>query len=143
MAGLRLGYGVAKEDIIATLRRICPPWNVNALAQKAGIIAIAKGEYLKRCQAELREAKAYLYAELSSLGLPPLPSEANFFLVKVGNATEFRRELLGRRILVRDCSSFGLPQYIRIAPRTLPECRRLVTAITEIRARQHICRLRL
>jgi len=37
------------------------------------------------------------------------------------------------RILVRDCSSFGLPQYIRIAPRTLSECRILVAAIKEIR----------
>lgn len=135
MAGLRLGYGVARDEIIATLRRICPPWNVNVVAQKAGIEAIGSGNYLKRCQAELREAKNYLVTELARLGLPPLPSEAHFFLVEVGNATEFRLELLTRRILVRDCSSFGLPQYIRIAPRTLPECRRLVTAITEIRDR--------
>jgi len=132
MAGLRLGYGIARQEIIATLRRVCPPWNVNMVAQKAGIIAIAKEEYLKRCQIELREAKAYLYAELSRLGLPPLPSEANFFLVEVGHASELRHELLKRRILVRDCSSFGLPQYIRIAPRTLPECQRLVAAIKEI-----------
>ena len=133
MAGLRLGYGVAKEEIITNLRRICPPWNVNALAQKAGIIAVAKEGYLEQCQAELRKAKNYLVAELSSLGLPPLPSEANFFLVEVGDASWFRRELLKRRMLVRDCSSFGLPRYIRIAPRTLPECRILVTAIKEIK----------
>jgi histidinol-phosphate aminotransferase len=135
MAGLRLGYGVAKEEIIATLRRICPPWNVNALAQKAGMASIVKEKYLEQCQARLRKAKTYLMTELSSLGLPPLPSETNFFLVEVGDASCFRRELLKRRMLVRDCTSFGLPQYIRIAPRTLPECRSLVTAITEIRDR--------
>jgi histidinol-phosphate aminotransferase len=133
MAGLRLGYGVAKEEIIANLRRICPPWNVSALAQKAGVIAIAEEEYLKRCQAELRGAKDYLRTELSSLGLSPLPSEANFFLVDVGNAAAFRQSLLQKRILVRDCSSFGLPSYIRIAPRTLPECQRLVAAIREVK----------
>lgn len=132
MAGLRLGYGVAKREIITTLRRVCPPWNVNALAQKAGIIALAKEGYLERCQAKLRKAKTYLVAELSSLGLPPLPSEANFFLVEVGDASWFRRELLERGMLVRDCTSFGLPQYIRIAPRTLSECRILVAAIKEI-----------
>ncbi len=135
MAGLRLGYGVAKEKIIVNLRRICPPWNVNVLAQKAGIIAIAREEYLKRCQIELRQAKNYLVAELSSLGLPPLPSEANFFLVKVGDAPRFRRELLKRMILVRDCTSFGLPQYVRIAPRTLPQCQKLITAIKEVRGK--------
>ncbi len=134
MAGLRLGYGVAREEIIAILRRICPPWNVNALAQKAGIIAMNEEGYLKRCQIELREAKNYLIAELSSLGLSPLPSEANFFLVKVGDASRFRHELLKRKMLVRDCSSFGLPQYIRVAPRTLPECQSLVAAIKEVSA---------
>jgi histidinol-phosphate aminotransferase len=133
MAGLRLGYGVAKREIIASLRRICPPWNVNALAQKAGMIAIAKEKYLEQCQARLRKAKNYLVAELSSLGLPPLPSEANFFLVQVGDASWFRLELLKRRMLVRDCTSFGLPKYIRIAPRTLSECRILVAAIKEIK----------
>lgn len=135
LAGLRLGYGVAREEIIVTLRRICPPWNVNALAQKAGIIAMNEEGYLKRCQIELKEAKNYLIAELSSLGLSPLPSEANFFLVKVGNAAKFRHELLKRKILVRDCTSFGLPQYIRVAPRTLPECQSLVGAVRELVAR--------
>ena len=133
IAGLRLGYGVARQEMIATLRRICPPWNVNVVAQKAGITAIAEEGFLKRCQIELRETKKYLVAQLSRLGLSPLPSEANFFLVEVGNAAEFRHELLKRRILVRDCSSFGFPQYIRIAPRTLPECQRLVAAVEEIR----------
>ncbi|HUS03948.1 MAG TPA: histidinol-phosphate transaminase [Dehalococcoidia bacterium] len=131
MPGLRLGYGVARGKIIANLRRICPPWNVNTLAQKAGTIAIAKEEYLKQCQVELKEAKDYLKVALLGLGLPPLPSEANFFLVEVGNASRFRRELLKRKILVRDCTSFGLPQYIRIASRTLPECQRLVATIKE------------
>jgi len=135
MAGLRLGYGVASEEVIATLRRICPPWNVNALAQRAGVIAINEEEYCQRCQVDIREARGYLVAELSNLGLPPLPSEANFFLVKVGDASWFRCELLKRKILVRDCTSFGLPQYVRIAPRTLPECQRLIAAVKEVRSR--------
>lgn len=134
LAGLRLGYGVAGEEIIANMCRICPPWNVNAVAQQAGIVALKEEGYLKRCQAELKEAKSYLVAELSRLGLSPVPSEANFFLVEVGNASEFRHNLLQRRILVRDCTSFGLPSYVRISPRTLPECRRLVAAIEEMMA---------
>jgi histidinol-phosphate aminotransferase len=137
MAGLRLGYGLARAEIITTLRRLCPPWNVNTAAQEAGVIATNEEEHLKQCQAELREAKDYLVAELSCLGLPPLPSEANFFLVEVGNASEFRRALLNRRMMVRDCSSFGLPQHIRIAPRTLPECQSLVAAIKEVQDEHH------
>jgi histidinol-phosphate aminotransferase len=130
--GLRLGYGVARGEIIANLRRICPPWNVNALAQKAGVIAVNQEEYLNQHRIELREAKSYLVRELSHLGLQPLPSEVNFFLIEVGSASRFRQELLKQKILVRDCTSFGLPQYIRIAPRTLPECHRLVAAIQQV-----------
>jgi len=132
LAGLRLGYGVARREIIATMGCLCPPWNVNAVAQQAGIMVLGEGEYLKRCQAELRRARSYLVAELSRLRLSPIPSAANFFSVEVGNAAEFRHNLLQKRILVRDCASFGLPGYVRIASRTLPECRRLVTAIKEM-----------
>jgi len=135
LAGLRLGYGVAGKDIIDSLKRIRPPWNVNAVAQQAGIIALKDQGYLKLCQVKIKEAKDYLIAELSHLGLPPLPSEASFFLIKVDNSAEFRRRLLEHKILVRDCTSFGLPGYIRLAPRTLPECHQLVEATKKIRGR--------
>jgi histidinol-phosphate aminotransferase len=132
LAGLRLGYGVAGEEIIATLRRLCPPWNVNAVAQQAGTAVVVAEGYLEDCQVKLKEAKGYLVAELSRLGLTPVPSAAHFLLVEVGDAPAFRRELLQRRMLVRDCTSFGLPAYVRISPRTLPECRRLVRSIEEM-----------
>lgn len=137
LAGLRLGYGVAGEEIIANLCRICPPWNVNAVAQQAGIRVLDEEGYLKQCQAELRQTKGYLVTELNRLGLSPLPSAANFFLVEVGNAAQFRRKLLQKGILVRDCTSFGLSGHVRISPRTLPECRRLVTAVEEMMAAEH------
>ena len=78
------------------------------------------------------EAKQFLIKGLTRLGFKVLPSDANYFLVKVGNAREFRNSLLKHDILVRDCSSFGLPEYVRIAPRTMPECEKLVAAIGSI-----------
>jgi len=132
LAGLRLGYGVAGKEIISTLSRLCPPWNVNAVAQQAGLAAVAAEDYLRQCQIKLKPAKNYLVTELSRLGLPPVPSAANFLLVEVGSAPEFRQKLLQRRVLVRDCTSFGLPGYVRISPRTMPECRRLVRALEEM-----------
>ncbi len=132
LAGLRLGYAIATESIISVLKRVRPPWNVNSLAQKAGIMAINADNYLEECSTKIREAKIFLVQELGHLELSPLPSRTNFFLVKVGNATKFRQALLMKGFLVRDCTSFGLPQYIRLAPRTLPECQRLITAIKEV-----------
>ena len=137
LAGLRLGYAVSAEPIISVLKRVRPPWNVSAVAQKAGIIALNADDYLEECKSKIREARQFLVKELTNLGLPPLPSQTNFFLVEVGPAAEFRQALLRKGILVRDGTSFGLPDYIRLAPRTLPECRKLITAIKETGVYRH------
>lgn len=131
LSGLRLGYIVAEKSIISDLRRVRPPWSVNAVAQKAGLLAIKEDGYLEECRAKLQEVRNFLVTELVSLGLFPLPSQTNFFLVEVGDAKQFRQTLLERKILVRDCASFGLPEYIRLGIRTMPECQRLITAIKE------------
>lgn len=141
LAGLRLGYAVAEESIISSLRRIQSPWSVNVVAQRAGLLAIKEEGYLEECRDRLREARNFLVAELTSLGLHPLPSQCNFFLLEVGEAKQFRRALLEKGILVRDCTSFGLPEYIRLAVQTLPRCQRLITAIKETGV-LHKCRLR-
>ncbi|MDP2729029.1 MAG: histidinol-phosphate transaminase [Dehalococcoidales bacterium] len=133
LAGLRLGYAVADKEIIRTLRRVCPPWNVNTVAQKAGIAALNDTDYLEQCNREIKKAKHFLVDELKRLGFSLLPSETNFFLVKVTSAKDFRTTLLKQGILVRDCTSFGLPDYVRIAARTIPDCVKLVDAIREMR----------
>jgi histidinol-phosphate aminotransferase len=137
LAGLRLGYAIAAEPIISALKQVRPPWNVSVAAQKAGILALNADSHLEECGSKIREAKDFLVQELKHLGLSPIPSQTNFFLVKVGNAAEFRQALLEREILVRDCTSFGLPHYIRLAPRALPECQRLIVAIKEAGVLSH------
>ena len=137
LAGLRLGYSIAAESIISILKRVRPPWNVNAVAQKAGICALNADVYLQECGAKIQEIKNYLITELTHLGLSPVPSKTNFFLVKVGNATEFRHSMFKKGILVRDCTSFDLPEYIRLAPRKLSECQNLIAAIKELRGYSH------
>ncbi|HCP60050.1 MAG TPA: aspartate aminotransferase [Dehalococcoidia bacterium] len=129
LPGLRLGYAVASKKIIHDLRKVCPPWNINAVAQKAGVIALGDSSYLRQCEVKVRQVKQFLLSELGQIGFTVLPSKTNFFLVKVGNGRKFRACLLRHGILVRDCASFGLPEYVRIAARTMPECRRLITTL--------------
>ena len=129
LAGLRLGYAIANQEIIESLRRVRPPWNVNVVAQKAGVIALEDTDYLERCEQEVRQVKQFLTTELYRSGFTVVPSKANFFLVRVGNARDFRSALLKHGILVRDCTSFGLPEYIRITPRLMPECQKLIATI--------------
>ncbi|MFQ5826396.1 MAG: pyridoxal phosphate-dependent aminotransferase [Dehalococcoidia bacterium] len=134
LAGLRMGYAIAHPQTISALRRVCPPWNTSAVAQRAAMAALRDEKFLAQSLARLREARDFLVVELTRLGLPPLPSRVNFFLVEVDDAARFRLALLKKGILVRDCTSFGLPRHVRIAVRPLPQAQRLIQALGEVTA---------
>ena len=133
LAGLRLGYAIANKELINGLRKVQPPWNVNIVAQKAGVMALRDTDYLDQCRKRIMEAKKFLVDKLYRIGFPPLPSKTNFLLVRVGDGKSFRTALLRHGILVRDCTSFGLPEYVRIAPRTMPECQKLIATIRTLK----------
>jgi histidinol-phosphate aminotransferase len=132
LAGLRLGYAVGSPDILEALRRARPPWSVNALAQAAGIAALQDTAHLTHCLARIAQAKHDFVAGLWAVGLTPVPSTTHFFLVRVGNGTTCRHALLRHGMLVRDCASFGLPAYIRVATRRPEENARLLTVLKEL-----------
>ncbi len=129
LAGLRLGYAVGHETIVNALARVRPAWNVNALAQAAGLAALSDQAYLDRTLRNLARHKETLIEGLRRLGWSPLPSAVHFFLMQVGDGAAFRQELLCHRIQVRDCASFGLPSYVRIAPRLPDENAQLLAAV--------------
>ncbi|MGQ4809055.1 Histidinol-phosphate aminotransferase [Candidatus Entotheonellaceae bacterium PAL068K] len=129
LAGVRLGYAVGHPQVIRALATVRPPWNVNALAQAAGIAALEDPSHLHRSLTKLAHAKPPLVQGLQALGFVPVPSRTHFFLIPVGHATALRRALLQGGILVRDCTSFGLPAYIRVASRRPDENARLLAAL--------------
>ena len=131
LAGLRLGYAVAAPSVAQALAKVKMPWSVSVAAQAAGLAALSDAEHVARGRAEVGAAKDYLTREMRRLGLPVLPSAANFLLVDVGDGGAFRDALLRRGCCLRDCASFGLPRYVRIGMRPVGECRRLVEAIEE------------
>jgi histidinol-phosphate aminotransferase len=137
LAGLRLGYAVGAEEMIATLVQVRPPWSINAMAQAAGIAALRDQSHLARSLELLAAAKGELMAALADVGMKVLPSAAPFFLarrrpIRVSNGAAVRSALLSKGILVRDCASFDLPEYIRICTRRPKENARLVAALREV-----------
>ena len=131
LAGLRLGYAAGPLALVEVMRQNLPAWNVNALAQAAGLAALADPTFPLTFQ-NLASAKADLLAGLDKLGLSLCPSQTHYFLVEVGRGAVFRRRLLQKNVLVRDCASFGLPNYVRIATRKPPENEILLEAIKKI-----------
>ena len=94
LTGLRLGYAIASENVIANLQAFQPDWSVNGLAQAAGLAALADTEYLSRARQAVDQAKSLLSDRLDRLSLTVHPSAANFLLVKVGDASVWHDKLM-------------------------------------------------
>ncbi|WP_417745474.1 5,6-dimethylbenzimidazole synthase [Rosistilla oblonga] len=129
LAGLRLGYLVASEPQIQALTARRIPWSVNELAQAAGVAALMSQPHYDAAMQRLQTEQARLIGELRQRGYDPLSSETGFFMLPVGDATAFRDRLLSSGVLVRDCTSFGLPEHVRIAIGDASATDRLLAAI--------------
>jgi len=117
------------EQRVARLASLQPTWSVSGPAQAAGMAALKEDKYASRLIKETLKNRAAVRNSLIKLGLAVTDSQSNFLLVKVGNASDFKRRLLTKhKILVRDCASFGLPEHIRIAVGDSEACERIVTA---------------
>ncbi len=129
--GVRVGYLLASPEVASRVERVRPAWTTSAAAQSAAVAACRETEFVAKSKTRILADRDYLMAALPRLGLRPVPTSTMFFLVPVEPSEELRLRLLRRRVLVRDCSSFGLPGYIRICARPLADCSRLLSALKE------------
>jgi histidinol-phosphate aminotransferase len=132
LAGLRLGYAIATPDVAERIGAQLPSWNVNGLAQAAGIVALSDRTHLETTLDNLAIERLAFFHALREIGVNIIPSRTHFCLIEVGDAHRVRQELLLRKILVRDCTSFGLSQFVRVATRPRGEWQRLLLALQEI-----------
>ncbi len=133
LAGLRIGYGVARPDLTTWVERVREPFNVNRLAQCAALAALDDVEHLRRTQTVTWEGKAYLAQQCERLGLRAVPSQANFLLIEVGpRAAIVAERLVDRGILVRDLHPWGLDRYLRVTIGLPRENRRVVKALRRV-----------
>ncbi|HEU4985293.1 MAG TPA: histidinol-phosphate transaminase, partial [Nitrososphaera sp.] len=133
MAGLRLGYSISSPALAKEMQAQKTPWNVNGLAQAAGIAALADRGHIARARALVARERRFLHDRIRKAGFLPIKSDANYFLVQIkGDSTEFRDRLLKKTgVLVRDCSTFtGMrDRHIRVAIKTHKENVALVKAL--------------
>lgn len=128
--GLRFGYGFGDPDLIEKIEITRPPWSVNAYAEAFALEAFSHLGDLEKSRLLAAREREWLFEQVTALGLHPRPSSANFLLIDFGRVVSpICEELAERDILVRDCTSFGLPQCIRIAVRTREENRVLVETL--------------
>ncbi len=133
LTGLRVGYGIASEEITSLLLNAKIPWNVNCLAQAAAVAALSDEEHLRKTLTLVKEEKAFLLRELAKFeAFKIYPPNANFFFIDIRNsgytAAQLKEKMLRCGVLIRDCTSFaGLDEYfIRVAVKTRQENERLL-----------------
>jgi threonine-phosphate decarboxylase len=128
--GIRFGYGFGDPDLVKKIETARSPWSVNAFAESYAFEALVHMDELKESRSMIERERLWLSSEISALGLHAHPSSANYLLAECGrSAKSLCDDLILRDILVRDCTSFGLPTSIRVAVRTREENIRLIEAL--------------
>ena len=143
LAGLRIGYGFAHEELIANLLKVKLPFEPSGLAQIAGIAALDDKEFVHRALELYARGLRLIGDSLCEMGLDVVPSEANFIMVPLENAEEAKwltEELLRKGVIVRPLSAFGLPHCVRISTGTDAENLMLIDAMKGLYVKEATCR---
>lgn len=135
--GIRLGYAIGCEALIAEMRRLQVPWSVNSLAQQIGEAVLDDRTFEERTAAWLAQERPRLASALAGLGLAVFPGDVNYILFRLPEAgalreaAELQRRMGRKGVLIRDASHFaGLGRgYCRVAVKLREDNERLVRAL--------------
>lgn len=132
LAGVRIGYGFAHEELIRNLLKVKLPFEPSSPAQAAGIGALSDHEFLRRSLDLNARGLKYLTSGLEEIGLPVAPSQANFVMTVLPSGQEAQRifeELLTQGVVIRPLKAFGLPNCLRISTGTDDDNRLCIEAL--------------
>ncbi len=129
LAGIRVGYVVANEDIVENIDKVRGPFNVNSLGQVAAVAALEDEEFIKEVYNMNLEGKKYLYKELENMGLFFPPSETNHIFVDVEkDGNKVFEEMQKRGVIIRPMAG----TFIRISIGTMEENKLCIEVLKEV-----------
>lgn len=134
LAGLRVGAVIGAAETLAPLRRVVPPYSLNAWAAAALPVAIRDRAYRDWYCAQAAESRALLAAACARLGIETWPSAANFVLARVGpNVAAIVEALAARGVTVRNRSADpGCEGCVRITAGVVDDTRGAIAALEEV-----------
>ena len=115
LAGLRVGYAIAHEQITDMMNRVRQPFNVNSIAQAAAVAALHDTDFVQQTYELNQRGMQQITAGLTKLGLSYIPSYGNFICFRIGGATAMYRRLLELGVIVRPIASYAMPDYLRVS----------------------------
>jgi histidinol-phosphate aminotransferase len=133
LAGLRVGYCLAKEDFTNAIQRVSPPFSVNRFAQIAAAAALEDKKHLKKTREMNESGKKFLYENFDKMSVFYIPSEANFVTIDVKrNAEEMCEELQKSDVIVRPLTMYGKPTFLRVTIGTPEQNKRFIDEFKKI-----------
>jgi len=132
LAGLRIGYGVARPDLIAVLEKTRQPFNVNSIAHAGALAALKDEAHQHETKRVVDQGRAYLQEQFGAMKLHFVPGAANFIMVNVGDGAAVFEKLLARKIIVRPLKGYQLPEWVRISVGTMEQNKQCIAALKEI-----------
>lgn len=129
LAGLRIGYGISKPEIITELNKIREPFNTNSLSQVAALSALLDKAHLRKSIQISNEGKQYLYKALDEMGIKHVPSETNFIYIPLEtDAATLYSAMLKEGVIIRPVG----PKEIRVTIGLPEENQRFIEAFKKI-----------
>jgi len=132
LASVRVGYGIARPELVEALHKTREPFNVNGIGQIGALAALGDEEHQRKTKELTDEGRSYFEKEFAAMGLEFIPSAANFVLVNVGDGLAVFRALLERKVIVRAMKGYNLPEWVRITIGTMEQNRKCVEALREV-----------
>ncbi len=134
LAGLRIGYGIAKTSVITEMDKVRQPFNINVLAQKAALAALKDHSHVAKVKRLNERGKKYFYKELKAMGINYVPTEANFIyiILKDDIAPRLYNDLLNEGVIVRPMGQ----RQIRITTGLPKENKRLIETLKTVISNQ-------
>jgi len=128
MAGLRIGIGIGREDVVTVLGKVKPPYNIGGMAQQMALDLLADTDGFERRVAEIKCERGRMFGELTALGIfsRVLPSSANYILVFSPQCRAVHGFLAENGVVVRLRDQRLIPDGLRITVGTPEENDRLL-----------------
>ena len=132
LASLRIGYGIARRELIEVLQKTRQPFNVNGIAQTGALAALEDIEHQRDTKRLVDLGRAYLQEQFREMKLDFVPGAANFVMVNVADGTAVFKKLLAEKIIVRPIRNYGLPEWLRITVGTMEQNEKCIVALKEV-----------
>lgn len=132
LAGIRIGYGIAKPEVIQNLEKVRAAFNASVVGQKGALAALDDVEYMENSVRLTHETIDYMYETLDKLNIEYIKTHGNFIMINVNeNSKRVTAELLKRGIIIRD----GFPlmeNWIRVSIGTMEQMQQFIKILCEV-----------